>query len=118
MRFKDLTELFEDMHRHVSRTGDSVIPADNPNVMPPLLGWTAVRCGPGGEILDPSVPGSWTISLGDAKGSRFPGLGSARDRREVTEEILSRHCARCHVYVPPGSEHGDGECALREVMAE
>jgi len=119
MKFRNMKKLFEDMHRHVTRTGDSVILADNPRVFPPLLGWTSVRRGPDDEILEPSVPATWMISIGDAKKSTpFFDVPFAKDRQKVTEEVLRRHCARCHLYVPPETEHGDEECAIREVMLE
>lgn len=122
MRFKSLAELFEDMHRHVVRTGDFVVPADDPSASPPLLGWSAVRLDQDGNVTDPAEPRHWSISLQDAGRADSPGFSlssfaRASDRRGVTQAILDRHCRRCHLYVGPGKEHPDGECAVREVMA-
>lgn len=102
MRFKNLRLLFEDMHRHVSNTGEGVIASD----FYPFRSWISI---PKNET---DIPMDWSIPFKDIDSSGMKIPGGLKDLKR----ILELHCDYCHLYVNPGSSHSEGECALRVVM--
>jgi len=126
--FQTVRELFEDMHEHVRRTGDSVICADIPGVFPPLLGWTSVGYDKDGTMIDPVENRHWTISLGNFSRTRdnfFPEnvrkliskhMADTSGRRTVAVFILEMFCWKCGTMVA-GNHHSDEECCVTEVMS-